>query len=304
MIYLTGAAGFVGSNIACALKVRGIKFVPIDDLSFGDKENLPKDIMFMPADFNDCLVNGGNEDDILVHCATSNIIYAINHPVETVINNALNTIELFKRFKGKIVYTSTSSVYGYAYERPTKEDAPIQVSNAYDVSKRIAEVFLKSRGNYTTLRLSNVYGENQRASNPYCGVIGKAVDCAFKGKMFWVVGDGSDTRDYTYVGDVVEATIQAIYRGPQNTEINIGTGQETSIMEMLRVVSQLTGRPIIMERAGDRGIDSIKRRCLSIEEAKKRLGWSPRVHIGEGIVRVIQWYEKHGDLVRLQSQVS
>jgi len=299
MIIVTGAAGFIGSNIAGVLAKAGHDVVAVDDLSFGNPVNIPDGVSFIKQDFANVLPQGGGQNDILVHCATSNIIYAQDFPLETFINNAVKTIELFRRFRGKIVYTSTSSVYGDAKEFPTPEGAPMKTYNAYDTSKRIAEMYLSLRGEYTTLRLSNVYGKNQLSSNPYCGIIGKLIYCALNNKTFHIYGNGNDTRDYTYIDDVVEALQKAIFQGSKFTEINIGTGEETSVNELIRLVSHLTGKTIHAVTVDKRGIDNIGRRCLDVGMAFRTIGWKPKTHIGEGLMKTIEWYKNAGQLVNI-----
>lgn len=290
MIYLTGAAGFVGSNIARRLLKEGLMVHCIDDLSFGDERNLIKGVLFEKIDFKD-LKHGFKDSDILIHCATANIIYGMSHPIETFKVNALDTIELFKRFPGKIIYTSTSSVYGNAKEYPTKETADIKCSNAYDTSKRVAEQFLQQRGNYTTLRLTNVYGPNQRATNPYCGVLGKLLYCKITGRPFIVSGTGIDTRDYTYVDDVTEAVSRALQKGSLNTEVNIGTGREMSVIGLYEAVDKLPGDPLKVEFGFTRKIDGINRRCLDNGLAKKLLDWKPFFDLEKGIKLTYEWYK-------------
>lgn len=289
MIYITGAAGFVGSNLVMAMKNYSQTVVPIDNLAFGNANNLPAQAGLEVVDFNEILKHGGKPHDILVHLATTNLIYSISNPVPTFINNAQNTLDLFRRFRGRIIYTSTASVYNNAEQMPTKESAPIKTYTAYDTSKRIAEQYLMCRGNYTTLRLSNVYGPHQLPSNPYSGVIGKLINCALTGTTFKIYGDGENTRDYTFIEDVVEALQKAIQMPPANTEINLGTGEETSTRELIRMVGQLTGRKIKITQEPEREIDCIKRRCMDVTRAKKILFWEPSTHIGSGLIKTIEW---------------
>ena len=277
MIWITGIAGFVGSNIANGLKESGeIGVVGLDDFSFGDSRNIPRGVLFRNCGFELLQKGEFRESDILVHCATANIIYAITHPIETFKINAEMTIELFKKFPGKIIYTSTSSVYGQAHMLPIHENMPIDCSNAYDQSKRIAELYLQERGNFTTLRLSNVFGYHQRPENPYCGVIGRLMESKLSGKPFSIYGAGTATRDYTFIEDVVDAVLAAIEQEAKNTEINIGTGIETSVLGLCDALDNLGGRPIERKFSFERPIDIIKRRVLDISRAKKLLDWRPR----------------------------
>lgn len=297
MIIVTGAAGFIGSTVCRRLHEQGLAVIGIDDLSFGYEKNIPEGIHFEKMSFDKFTRNGYSgkyafsEEDIIIHLAAANIIYAQSHPVETLKVNAEKTIEFLKSIPGKIIYTSTSSVYGNPEYLPTFEEAEVNTSNAYDSSKRSAELFLQKRGNYTTLRLSNVYGPYQRPENPYCGVIGKLIDAAYKGKSFTIYRDGTDTRDYTYVDDVVDAIISAACIYPaRNTEINIGTGVETSVSNLIKIIEEETDRSILAKKVEGRPIDTIRRRCLFIDKAALLLRYSPKVSLQDGIKKTIEWY--------------
>lgn len=278
-IIITGAAGFLGGNVCQRLTDFGIDYVAVDNLKFGSEDNLPLGCHFIESGFENLSEEMLSEFDVLIHLACSNIIYAMEFPIETVLNNAVNTIELFSKFKGKIIYTSTASVYGDADVIPTKETDEIKLSNGYDTSKFIAEQFLRERGNYTTLRLSNVYGKFQSIDSPYCGVLGKFVDLYLEGQPLHIYGDGSATRDYTYVEDVVDAIILAMNNEPLNTELNIATGIETSIMELTALIGNKNG----LVNKGKRMIDKINRRCLDTSKAKELLGWEAKIPVSTGI---------------------
>lgn len=286
-IILTGACGFVGSNISNRLFGLEYETLNIDDLSFGNKKNMRT--QFLEAGFEDLSEQQLSGFDILIHCATSNIIYAMAHPIETFQNNATNTIKLFQKFKGKIIYTSTASVYGQVDVIPTPEEAEIKTNNAYDQSKYIAELFLQQRGNYTTLRLSNVYGINQWADNPYCGVMGRLINNILNGESVKINGNGKQTRDYTFVDDVVDAIMLSIQQESKNTEINIATGKETSINELVDTIVNLTDKTALKKYIESRKIDGITRRCLDIKKAEQLLGWESKTSLEEGIKKTILW---------------
>lgn len=289
-IIITGACGFVGSNIANRLFTLGYNIYCMDNLQFGHEDNL--NMVFYKSGFENLTEDELQPFDILIHCATSNIIYAIDKPIETFQNNATNTIKLFQKFKGKIIYTSTASVYGQPTIIPTHEDSEIRTYNAYDQSKYIAELFLQSRKNYTTLRLSNVYGENQRPDNPYCGVMGKVIDSALNENVFKINGNGTQSRDYTNVDDVVRAVILAVDQESKNTEINIASGHETSINQLVKIVQKITEKNIQTKNIDSRKIDNITRRCLDVSKAKRLLKWQPEIFIEEGIKNTIAWMNK------------
>jgi UDP-glucose 4-epimerase len=289
-IFITGICGFIASNVANKLVKLGYDVVGVDNLKFGFKENLDSDVRWHQLGIGkESYIYHGilNNCDVLVHMACANIIYGMDHPIETFKTNALDSINLIEQFAGQIVYTSTSSVYGNAAQIPTSEDSEFNVSNAYDQSKLIFERYLKLRGNYTTLRLSNVYGKNQRPENPYCGVIGKFIDSAIKGNPMQIYGDGLSTRDFTYIDDVVNAIIMAIDQDPKNTEINIGTGIETTSNELSNIISEIIKTPNLVTHVGTRSIDRITRRCLNITKAEEILGWEPKISLSEGIENTI-----------------
>jgi|2_EtaG_2_1085320.scaffolds.fasta_scaffold09456_4 nucleoside-diphosphate-sugar epimerase len=301
-ILLTGGLGFVGSNIVNKLWDK-YDIAIVDDLSFGDKRNdkgyseyhhLGSEFKHLGfEDLRECFLH---DFDILIHCATVNINYAINYPIETFKINALKTIELFQRFKGKIIYTSTSSIYGQANELPTKEHSDELVFNAYDQSKLIAEKFLQQRGNFTTLRLSNVYGENQRPDNPYSGVIGKFIYNILRDYRVDIYGDGRSTRDYTYVGDVVDAIEMCIEQDAKNKEYNISGGNEISIILLSKKLALMMDKPLAIKTIPKRKIDKITRRFLDVTLAKDELGWTPSVSFNNGLDRTIKWMKKEYEI--------
>jgi len=302
MIIVTGAAGFIGSNLCRALHADGISVIGVDDFSFGSSKNVINGITFINGRFEDFTrirFSGHysfSEDDILVHLATANLIYSQEHPLETITTNCINTLEFFKHLPCKIVYASTSSVYGDASVIPTTEDAEIKADNFYSISKRAVELYLEKRGNYTTLRLSNVYGPGQRPENPYCGVVGRLIEAAYSNdkKQFSIYGDGSDTRDFTYIDDVVNALVRAIFMPALCSVINIGSTAETRIVDLIDEVRSATGKNITTNRLPPRSIDKISRRCLSIDRAVALLRYSPKTDLRQGLKKTAQWYQGEG----------
>jgi len=291
-IFITGIGGFIGSNLANKLSDLGYHVAGCDNFQFGYDENIGNGILFESSEFQCMPEKLLNFYDVLVHCATSNIIYAQTNPLETFKTNAFESIKLIEKFKGKVIYTSTSSVYGQAETIPTPENAPENLSNAYDQSKAILEKYLQLRGNFTTLRLSNVYGENQRPENSYCGVIGRFINQTLNNKPITINGDGKDTRDFTYINDVVRALIIAIDQRPKNMEINIGTGVETSSFNLAIKINNLLEKIPNINFVDKRSIDKINRRCLDITRAKKVLGWKPLFDLEEGLKQTIEWQRR------------
>lgn len=285
-ILVLGATGFVGTNICKKLRDDKYNFEGVDNFSFSTIDNILGGYVIYEKCVSELREKYLNEFDIIVSSYCSNIIYAANHGVETYINNVINSIKCFSKFKGKIIYLSTSSVYGNPEIIPTPESYEGKTRNPYDTSKLIVEEYLKTRGNYTTLRLTNVYGEYQRPNNIYSGVICKFTYDRlnnFKSKVF---GNINDTRDYTYVGDVVDSVIKAINYEAFNTEINIGTGIETPIGDLVNKIN-----PNFELKEG-RSVDGISRRCLDISKAIKLLNWKPNTSLNEGLEIVNNWIKK------------
>lgn len=295
-VFITGIAGFVGSNVANRLHELGHTVFGVDNLVFGCKENLNSDIKWDVRCISTITKKELSEYDVLLHMACNNIVFAINDPITTFNTNAVKSIELINKYEGKIIYTGTSSIYGNASIIPTPEDAPINLSNAYDNSKYAAELYLKMRGNYTTLRLSNVYGRNQRQFGDIKGVIFGVLHSALQGIPIEINGNGTQTRDFTYIDDAVDAIIKACLSDSLNTEINIGTGIEASINDVaktaLYIASLFGAKQSEIKYIPRRVNDSIDRRCLNVNKAKALLNWQPSTTIYKGILETAEWMIK------------
>lgn len=298
-IFCTGVGGFVMSNAYNHLHAEKLDMERgdvhgCDNFSFGFTQNIDAHIPFDMEDFKNYSENYLNTFDVLIHGATSNIIYSQSNELETFKNNAVNTLKLFQKFKGKIIYLSTASVYNNATVIPTPETYTVHTVNAYDNSKLIAEIYLQERGNYTTLRLSNVYGINQRPDSDFCGVIGRMIYKALRVQPIEIIGDGTSTRDYTFVSDVVEAIVKAVDLPAMNTEINIASQRQFSAIDLVNVIHRQIKDAYKLRLPLDiyipnRSIDTISRRCLDISKAKELLEWSPEVSLEEGIENTIVW---------------
>lgn len=290
-ILITGAAGFIGSNLIKRIHNQGLKYNGLDDLSFGCKEN-SDGYRVLYTGFETFSKEYLNQFDVLIHLACANLIYAQDHQVKTFEINALNTFRLFRDFKGKIIYTSTASVYGQADHFPVQEDSKIKVSNSYDQSKYLAEMYLQLRGDFTTLRLSNVYGYNQRPEHPYSGVIGKLIGNALQKKRYKIIGSGMATRDYTFIDDVLDAIILAALSPAFECPINIATGIETTPLKIAYMISEIMKTPFDVEFLNERSIDNISRRCLDIKRAHDLLGWEPNTDLQKGLELTINYQKQ------------
>lgn len=270
-VLITGCCGFIGSYLFNEIDSNGI-----DDLSFGNCDAVNRAFLLHKIG----IVPGKliNQYDVLVHLATASIVYSIDNPLQTFQTNAIDTIELFKKFKGKIIYTSSASVYGNANELPAPETAEIKLSNAYDMSKHIAEQYLMQRGNYTTLRLSNVYGKTIEGRK-FPNVIDRFKQSVKNNETIVIYGDGSQTRDFTYIADVIEAIKLAIELPAFNTEINISGSEELSILEIAKIINN--DKKVFF--GSRRENDKIGRRYLDCTKAELLLGWKPKIKFKDGI---------------------
>jgi UDP-glucose 4-epimerase len=199
----------------------------------------------------------------------------------------------------RIVYTSTSSIYGNPQTLPIAEDDRKSFLSFYSASKFSAEVYAKAFHEVhglpvSIVRYSNVYGYNQSPSNPYCGVIGKFIDAAFKNEDIRIHGDGEQTRDFTFVTDAVDATISAaIYDKAIGNEYNIGTGVEISVNKLAELIIQITGSKSSIVHIDKRDIDNIRRRVVNIEKTRHDLKYQPLVTLKNGLTETISWQQKH-----------
>jgi len=282
-IYITGVCGFIGSNLANHFYKKGWEVHGCDNLHFGTIKNLIDLGIYDKINFTlDDFVNTINltDCDVVIHTATSNIIYGQNHRLETIENNFKKLLNFPKN--KRYIYLSTSSVYGQSDILPTPEDAPIKLSSIYAETKWLAEEIFK--GN-VIFRLSNVYGVNQRNENPYCGVIGKFIESYLNNQPLNIISDGKQTRDFTYIEDVCNAIEIAVNNPNITGTYNIGTGVETSITQLANIISKETKINWVEKR----NIDNIDRRCLNISKIQS-LGWKPTTNINEGIKKTINWY--------------
>ncbi len=237
--------------------------------------------------------------EIVFNLAARNIIVATKKPREDFNVNAggmLNILIAAKKHRNeRIVYASSASVYGNPRYLPINEDDRVNILNPYAASKLSAEnycmAFCESYDvPVTILRYSNVYGINQSPLNPYCGVVSKFFTSVLNNSPPQIHGDGEQTRDFTFVDDVVEATLLAALSPRVVGEIlNVGTGKETSVRHLANLIIELSGKslqPIYIDR---RDIDNLRRRVLNIEKIRKNLKWIPSTPLEEGLSKTYKW---------------
>jgi UDP-glucose 4-epimerase len=303
-ILVTGGAGFVGSSLVAELVRRGVRVLVLDDLFTGKVANLPASdrVEFTEGSVCDEALVGRcvARADLVFHLAARNIIISTKEPRQdyaTNIGGTLNVLLAARERGTKVVYTSSTSVYGNPRYLPINEDDGLNLLSPYATSKLAGEnyclSFFETYGLPTTaVRYSNIYGPRQSPDNPYCGVIAKFFESVAAGKPPMVHGDGEQTRDFTYVDDAVEATITAgLSARSEGRVYNVATGFETSINQLAAKIASLHGANLAPIHIDRRDIDNIRRRVCNIERIRRELRWVPRVTIDRGLSLTKEWLD-------------
>jgi UDP-glucose 4-epimerase len=304
-LLVTGGAGFVGSNLVERLVRDGVKVFVLDDLFTGSLDNLPKSNLIEFVEGSVCdesLVKKiVKETDLIFHLAARNIIISTKDPKQDFAVNIGGTLNILlaAREKGvKVIYSSSTSIYGNPRYLPINEDDGINPFTPYATSKLAGENYCYSF--YETydlptavVRYSNIYGTKQSPDNPYCGVVSKFFDSVMKGSSPQIHGDGEQTRDFTYVDDAVEATILAGITDRADGKVyNVGTGIETTVNQLaykIIALYKINIKPSYIDR---RDIDNIRRRVCNIERIRRELRWTPKVTIDRGLEITKAWLEQ------------
>lgn len=303
-VLVTGGAGFVGSNLVERAASAGAHIRILDDLFTGSLDNIDSSIEydFVEGSVTDeQLVNKlVREADYVAHMAARNIIVSTKNPrndYEVNIGGTLNVLMAAKEHGIKqIVYTSSTSIYGNPRYIPISEDERPITFSPYSVSKLAGENYCRAfYESYdlpvSVVRYSNIFGPKQDPRNPYCGVISKFIEAMEHNERPQIHGDGAQTRDFTYVSDAVDATLLAMVSAKaEGLAFNLGTGVETSILDLLSTLREVMGKDIAPEHIDRRDIDNIRRRVLNIELIRTRLRWQPQITLKEGLTRTVDWY--------------
>ncbi len=300
---VTGAAGFIGSNIVEELVARGAEVRALDNLSTGKASNLAPfmdRIQFVEGDLNDSELLGevvSGVDYVLHQAALPSVPRSMADPLKSHEANATGTLKLLiaARDAGvkRLVYASSSSVYGNSPTLPKREDMATQPLSPYAVNKLAAEhycrVFARVFGLPTvSLRYFNVFGPRQDPKSQYAAVIPAFISSVLKGESPTIYGDGTQTRDFTYVQNVVQANLLACETDKADGEaINIACGERTSLLDLLSEINRLLGtnvEPIFQPgRAGD-----VKDSLADINRARALIGYTPVAGFSEGLAATVR----------------
>ena len=301
---VTGGAGFIGSHLVDRLVQENYRVIIVDDLSTGKLKNLNHDATFhhmsiTQPTFPDVL--NRERPDLVFHLAAqSSVPRSVKDPILDNEVNVLGTLRLLEASRRagveKIIYSSTGgALYGEPEVVPCPDDAPVTPISPYGMSKYMAEQYLEFysrqyRLNFTTLRYGNVYGPRQ---DPFgeAGVVAIFISAMLGGKRPRIFGDGNQTRDFVCVDDIVDANIAAIHRGHRKA-LNIGTGQLTSVNQLIEMLKQIIGFRWDAEHGPARAGD-VYRISLDSSRAEAELAWMPKTDLAEGLARTVKFLREN-----------
>lgn len=295
-VLVTGGAGFIGSHLMRRLKENNIATAALDNLSVGSRDNLFDGMELIAADVLSPELNSivaAGQFDAIVHLAGQTMVNrSIDKPDFDAQQNILGTVNVLEAARkngiDRVIFASTAAAYGNVSETdlPVKESQELLPMSFYGLSKvtveRYLELYHEVYGlDYVVLRFANVYGERQGDSGEG-GVISIFARSIAKGQDITIFGDGEQTRDFIYAGDIAAGIIAALTTKEVNAAYNLSTQTETSLRELVSILSGLAGRKIIphydAERPGD-----IYRSMLSNARARRGLNWQPVVSLEEGL---------------------
>jgi len=311
-ILVTGGAGFIGSNLTEALLTdeRVTLVRVLDNLATGSLKNIeqflghPK-FEFIEGDirdYNTCITACDGIDLITHQAALGSVPRSINDPLTTNEVNITGTLNIFTAAKEKnirrVIYAASSSTYGDHPGLPKVEDIIGSPLSPYAVTKYVNELYAKVYASlygieFIGLRYFNIFGPKQNPNGPYAAVIPLFAEAILNDKQPVINGDGSHSRDFTYVDNAVKANILSLftsYKGAVNQVYNIACGHQTSLVELFEGLNSEAGKtlqPVFgPERKGD-----VKHSLADISKAKKMLGYEPTVSVNEGLKKTFTWYK-------------
>ncbi len=308
-VLVTGGAGFIGSHLMRHLKERGDEPVALDNLSIGRRENLEEGMELIEMDVHDDGLAGvmaTGQYDAIVHLAGQTLVSnSLDEPVFDADSNIIGMVRVLEaaRQSGvrRVVFSSTAAVYGDVPERdlPIKEAHKLSPMSFYGLSKVTAERYLELYHecfgiDYVALRFANVYGERQ-GDGGEGGVISIFARSVAEGKEITIFGDGEQTRDFIYAGDVAAGVAAALTTAQTNVVYNLSTQTQTSLRELVSVLSDVAGRRIIPKYGPERPGD-IYKSSLSNARARRGLGWKPSVSLEEGLRRTYAYFLKKAEI--------
>ncbi len=304
-VVVTGGAGFIGSHTVDRLIERGCNVAVLDNFSTGKRANLERwaeseSLEVLTCDISDGIFASlaaleerwGTPERIVHLAAQTSVVHSIENPINDVRNNYIGTVQVleYARRKGiqKVVFASSAAVYGDVETLPVREDAPCRPLSPYGIDKLGSEHWLQYQNSIFNmdaqpLRFFNVYGPRQDPHSPYSGVISIFSDRASAGVELRIFGDGEQTRDFVYVGDVSRAIVLALFaEGGDGSPANIGTAKETSVNQLAGLINEFCGgRSEIFHAEARDG--EILRSVADTSRAKELFGFVAETELRDGL---------------------
>jgi UDP-glucose 4-epimerase len=297
---VTGGAGFLGAALANRFVAGGHRVHALDDLSNGDASRLDPRVEFTKGDVDNVplLWSLLQNVDCAYHLAARvSVPQSILYPREYARVNVGGTVSLMEAMRdtgvGRVIFTSSGAIYGNQSRQPAREDDPPRPDSPYAVSKWSAEQYIRTIGDLwgletVALRIFNAYGPGQSLPVSHAPVVPRFLQQALTGGSLIVFGDGMQTRDYVFVDDVVDALVAAATTtGLDNAIINVGSGRETSVNELIACMERVLGRRVNVlvnpEKPG-----GVPRLTADINRAAKLLKFQPKVDLEEGLRLILE----------------
>lgn len=300
-ILITGGAGFIGSHLLARLHGRPeLKLTVVDNLDTGFREYVPEDVEFIQLDIRSreleqCFAS--HHFEAVIHLAAQTMVpFSMEHPsLDCDINllGLLNVLECCRKYKVRsVAFSSSAAVYGDNEQVPLKETEPLKPTSFYGITKMATEHYLRVYHEVyglhaTVFRFANVYGERQGAGGEG-GVVSVFCKLLTEGRPFTIFGDGEQTRDFVYAGDIARALEASLSLQGFHT-INVSTACETSINQLVAYFEQAAGTKLVVKHAAKRDGD-IYRSFLDNQALLTELGMKPEMDLSQGIRQTYEWY--------------
>ena len=316
IVVVTGGAGFIGSHIAAALSASGARVRVLDDLSTGHRENLYEiggDIDFIEGSVADenLLLKALDGVELIFHeAAIPSVPRSVEAPRQTHVASVDGTFSLLLAARDKkvrrVVYAASSSAYGDQPTLPKSEQMLPDPLSPYAVAKLVGEyycqVFTRVYGLETvSLRYFNVFGPRQDPTSQYSGVVSRFISALSGNERPVIYGDGEQSRDFTYIDNVVAANLGAAEsKGAVGKVINVANGQRVTLNELLAVLKELIGKQDVQAEYLAPRVGDVRHSLADVTMARELLGYESKVDLREGLKRTIDWWKasrfavKHG----------
>ena len=304
---VTGGAGFIGSHLVEGLLARGVAVRVLDNFATGKRENIAHvtdQIELLEGDVRNLTTVRSamrNVDVVFHEAALPSVERSVKNPLESNEVNITGTVNILLAARDtnvpRVVFAASSAAYGNTAQLPKEESMTPEPLSPYAVSKiageQYAKIFQQLYGLSTvSLRYFNVFGPRQDPTTQYAGAIAKFISCALESKPYPVFGDGEQSRDFTYVSNVVDANLLAAEAQLAGAPLmNIAYGKRATLNEIIGMLNELTHQNLpaqyLPERAGD-----VRHSHANLKRAQDILGYAPKVDLLEGLRRTLEWYRK------------